>query len=67
MAHNIIKANAEIKGILKKYSLEMGYEITFPIYNILPKEVELALSVLIKHGMKASLKLKPVNNPIASK
>ena len=48
----------EITDILDKKNLEIGYEISFPTYKILPDEVKLALSVLGKHGMKISFILK---------
>jgi len=49
---NIIKANKEIQEVLKKYGLKTSLELSFPIYRILPDEVQLALKILGKHGMK---------------
>jgi len=61
MSKNIATADKEIQVILKKYNLKMGYEITFPIYNILPDEVQLALKVLAKHGMKIIFTLESLS------
>ena len=52
-------ADKEIKAILKKHNLKIGYQITFPLYKQLPDEVQLALSVLAKHKMKISFILNP--------
>ena len=52
------KADEEIQAILDKYNLKIGYDIHFPMYNQLPDEVKLALSVLHKHGMKIVFVLK---------
>lgn len=54
----IDEAQKEIEEILKKHKLEIGYSVTFPIYKILPDEIELALKVIAKHGMKISFTLK---------
>jgi len=51
----------EIKAILKKNGMKVGYKISFPIYRQLPDEVQLALSVLSKHGMKIELTIDPVS------
>lgn len=55
----MIKAKKEIQAILDKHDLEIGYEITFPLYKQLPDEVQLALNVLAKHKMKISFTLNP--------
>lgn len=44
--------NIELAPVLKKYNLSMGATATFPIYKILPVEVDLALEVLKKHGVQ---------------
>lgn len=54
-----MKVEAEIQEILKKYHLKMGYDISFPVYKILPDEVKLALSILQQHGMKIVFVLTP--------
>ncbi len=54
-----IDANAELDNFLKEHKQEVNFNITFPIYRILPAEVELALKVLEKHGMKISIILTP--------
>lgn len=43
---------SEISPLLQKHSLKMGAVPIFPIYKILPVEVELALKVLEKHGVQ---------------
>lgn len=47
----IEEAEKTIKAFTEKYGFELGYKIEFPIYNILPDEVFLALKILGKHGM----------------
>lgn len=42
----------ELQPLLKKHELQMGAIPHFPIYKILPVEVELALKVLEKHGVQ---------------
>jgi len=66
LAHKMNKTNQEVKTankeiqlILKKYNLVFGYNLDFPIYKILPDEVKLALKILVKHGMKIVVSLKP--------
>ena len=44
----------QIQELLKKNNLIMKSKISFPIYNILPDEVVLALKILDKHGMKVT-------------
>lgn len=56
---NIDKAEKEIQKILKEHGLKTSYEIAFPRYNILPDEVQLALKILSKHGMKIVFILIP--------
>lgn len=48
-----------IKQHLENEGLRFSYEITFPVYNILPDEVKLALNILTKHGMSISTVLVP--------
>lgn len=55
MKKEIDAVDKEIKAILKKNKLGIGYKISFPIYKQLPDEVQLALRVLAKHGMKIEL------------
>ena len=52
-------AQKELQDILKKYNLVFGYNLDFPMYKILPDEVKLALKILVKHGMKIVVSLKP--------
>lgn len=51
----------ELNSLLSKKNLAIGYEFSFPRYNILPDEVRLALSVIKSHGMKISLSLHEVD------
>lgn len=41
----------QIQKILKENKLKFDYQFTFPVYRILPDEVQLALKVLQKHGL----------------
>lgn len=41
----------EIQAVLDKHNLELGYQVTFPQYKVLPDEVKLAMLVLKKNGM----------------
>lgn len=52
------EAEKQIKEIMDKNKLQFSYEISFPIYKILPDQVKLALSVLKSHGMKITVVLK---------
>jgi len=56
---NLIEANKELKALIESRKVEIGYEIGFPIYRILPDEVELAMKVLKRHGMTITIMLKP--------
>ena len=56
---NIDQVKKEIQQILDESGLQYGYDISFPIYNIIPDEVKLAYSILLKHGMTVSVVLKP--------
>lgn len=47
-----------IKTVLDKHGMYFGYNLTFPIYKILPDEVQLALKILEKHGMHIIVELK---------
>lgn len=51
-------AQKEVKEILKKYNLNLSYKLEFPIYNIIPDEVKLALSILSKHGMRITVEFE---------
>lgn len=53
------KTEEEIREILKKHNLKISYEISFPKYKILPDEVQLALKILAKNGMKILFTLTP--------
>ena len=48
----------EITKQLEKNNVKIGYEISFPKYNILPDEVRLAMKVLQNHGMKINVTLQ---------
>ncbi len=50
--------NRKIQSILKENGYKMDYQISFPQYNIYPDEVKLALSIIIKHGMRIQIVLK---------
>ena len=45
-------ANKEIQEILHNYNLQYGFKLDFPIYRILPDEVQLALRIMEKHKMR---------------
>lgn len=62
MEEKIAEANKEIQEVLNKKGLKLSYDMSFPIYKILPDEVKLSLLVLEKHGMKLSIVLKPNEN-----
>lgn len=47
----------QIDELLDKNKLKIGYDVTFPIYRILPDEVQLALKILEKHTMKITFTL----------
>lgn len=48
-----------LDSVLDQANMRIGYEISFPVYRILPDEVSLALKVLFKHGFTVSMVLKP--------
>lgn len=50
--------NKQIRDLLKKNGYKIGYNLSFPIYRILPDEVQLALGVLQKHGMVIQMTLE---------
>lgn len=54
----IEEAEAQIQNALKESGMKLGYQMVFPMYNILPDEVKLALSVLHKNGMKIVVTLQ---------
>lgn len=45
----------EIIEELVKNNIKLGYEFSFPRYNILPDEVRLAMKVLENYGMKVKI------------
>ena len=47
-----------VREILEKEGVEIGYNLSFPIYRILPNEVKLALLILDKYGMEVKIFLK---------
>lgn len=49
---------AKTDPLLKELNIELGAIPQFPIYKILPIEVELALEVLKKHGVQYHLAFK---------
>lgn len=51
-------ANKETQEILSKYNLKFHYKLTFPVYNVLPDEVKLALNILEKHGMNIIIEFR---------
>lgn len=59
MLTNITIAEKRIQEILEKQNLKLGCEISFPMYKQLPDEVQLALRVLVRHGMKILSTLTP--------
>lgn len=48
----------QIQDQLRKENMRMGFQLTFPVYNILPDEVQLALKVLAVHKMKINFTLE---------
>ena len=60
MDDKINKAHDEIKKVLKEHDLRIDQVISFPVYRKLPDEVQLALKVITKHGMKIQLILEPI-------
>ena len=42
----------EIESLLKKMNMSIGFGISFPRYKIIPEEVDLAMKIVKKHGMK---------------
>ena len=49
------EVSKQILDLVNKEKMKIGFDLSFPIYRILPDEVQLALKVLGKHGMKISL------------
>lgn len=45
----------DFRDLLNKYNLSWTITSCFPVYNILPSEVKLALTVLEKHGIEYKL------------
>jgi hypothetical protein len=54
---NLKKAENDIAKILKKNRAYFKYNLTFPVYKILPEEVSLALAILAKHQMHIVVKI----------
>jgi hypothetical protein len=54
----INSAREELDKILQKYDLGVGFKFDFPKYQTLPDEVKLAVSILIKHGLRIQFLLK---------
>lgn len=50
----------QIADILEANKLKIDYEILFPNFDELPQEIELALTILKKKGMKIRFILKEV-------
>lgn len=48
----------EVMELCKKRGVSPKFKLVFPIYNILPKEVQLAKEVLAKHGMRVELQFE---------
>lgn len=55
---DIEQVKREINSICKKNDLLISYRLNFPIYNILPDEVKLAMKILERHGMRISMELE---------
>lgn len=55
---DITTAEKQIQEILKKHNLKLGYDLSFPMYKQLPIDVQLALKILARHGMKIVFTLK---------
>lgn len=49
----------EIKQIMSKNGLKFDYQFTFPVYRIIPDEVQLALKVLQKHSLTVVFSVVP--------
>lgn len=47
----MVEENKDLHKYLEENNLEIKFEIDFPMYKILPDEVQLALKILRKHGM----------------
>ena len=50
-------ADREIKAILDRYGVKLGFQMNFP-YDTPPDEVKLAVAVLLKHGLKVSFTIE---------
>lgn len=57
------KITDEVKAVLDKHGKEFSYKIDFPVYRILPVEVQLAMEILDKHKMKIILAYKDKQKP----
>lgn len=49
---SIETANKEIQKVLDTYGLRYNFKLDFPVYRIIPDEVQLALRVIEKHKMR---------------
>lgn len=49
---SIETANKEIQKVLDTYGLQYNFKLDFPVYRIIPDEVQLALRVIEKHKMR---------------
>lgn len=59
MDTEVDKIQQAIEVILKEYGYKIGYKLEFPLYREFPDEVQLALKVLAKHGLKVLLTIEP--------
>ncbi len=50
---------SEIMRLLESKGYTLGYEVVFPNYDKLPKDIELALAVLQSRGMKIRILIEP--------
>lgn len=49
----------KLNAFLEKEKIELTYQLTFPMYQILPDEVKLAIYIIHKHGLKISVTPTP--------
>lgn len=49
---SIETANKEIQKVLDTYGLRYNFKLDFPVYRIIPDEVQLALRVIEKYKMR---------------
>jgi len=57
-----LKAPTEVmkdfEKMIRENKLKVIYKVDFPIYKVLPDEVDFALKMMSKHGMQISFNLK---------